>query len=139
MQIFVRLKSPGKRSDVLSRTPYEIPDDTRTLRALLTALVASETAAYRARQSDEGLLRCLAPEAIEDQAAEGRVSFGRVYSDAAPNAETAVAAAIQAWEDGLVRVFLNDEELTEPDAETEIAPGSELTILRLTFLAGRMW
>lgn len=139
MQIFVRLKSAGKRKDVLSRAPYEIPDNTCSLRQLLTAMVRAETTRYRERQTDEGLLRVLTAEAVEAQAAEGKVSFGRVYSDGVPDQEKAVADAIQAWEDGLVRVFLEDNEITELDCDANFHPGAEITILRLTFLAGRMW
>ena len=51
----------------------------------------------------------------------------------------AVANAIQCWEDGLVRVFMNDEELAELDAPLTIEAQAVFTFMRLTFLAGSIW
>jgi hypothetical protein len=47
--------------------------------------------------------------------------------------------ALQAVEDGLVRIFREDEELTELDAPLSLPEGATLTFIRLTFLTGRMW
>lgn len=45
----------------------------------------------------------------------------------------------QGVEDGLFRVFRGMDELTELDREEQFNEGDEITFIRLTMLAGRMW
>lgn len=139
MRVYINVKTPGKRRNVLEKAPFTLPDETKTLRELLTAVTQSEVLAYRNRQADEGLLHVLTSDQIHGMAAEGRVSFGRVYSNRTPDADAAVRTAIQAFEDGLVRVLVNGKECTELDADAGLSANAEITFLRLTFLAGRMW
>ena len=46
---------------------------------------------------------------------------------------------LQAFGDGLVRIFVDEEEVTELDADLSLKEGSEVVFLRLTFLTGLMW
>ncbi len=139
MRVFINVKTPGKRQNVLTKAPYQLPDETRTLRELLAAVTRAEVLAYQERQADEGLLCLLSPEKITGMAAEGKVSFGRVYSDRTPDADAAVKTTMQAFADELVRVLINGKECTELDENAGLCDGAEITFLRLTFLAGRMW
>lgn len=139
MRVYINVKTPGKRQNVLEKVQYSLPDGTKTLRELLDAMTRSEVLAYQNRQADEGLLHVLTPDQIHGMAAEGRVSFGRVYSDRTPDADAAVRTAIQAFEDGLVRVLVNGKECAELDSDAGLCADAEITFLRLTFLAGRMW
>ena len=52
---------------------------------------------------------------------------------------TAIQTAIDAVTDGLVRVFKGHAEITDLDAEIEVAEGDVFTFVRLTMLSGRMW
>lgn len=139
MRVYINVKTPGRRQNVLTKAPYQLPDETKTLRELLTAVTQAEVLAYRERQSDKSLLHLLTSDQIHGMAAEGRVSFGRVYSDNTPNVAAAVKTTIQAFEDGLVRVLVNGKECTKLDADAGLCADAEITFLRLTFLAGRMW
>ena len=139
MRVYINVKIPGKRQNVLEKVPYQVPDETKTLRELLTAVTRAEVLAYQERQADEGLLRLLSPEKISGMASEGKVSFGRVHSDRTPDANAAVNITLQAFEDGLVRVLVNGKECTKLDANAGLCEDAEITFLRLTFLAGRMW
>lgn len=51
----------------------------------------------------------------------------------------AVKNAIQCFEDGMVRVFQNETELKNLDEPVQIQEGDCFTLIRLTFLAGRLW
>lgn len=139
MQIFVRVKVVGKRKDALQSTPYSIPDGINDLRQLLTAIVNSEVDRYNKKDTDAQMIPFLTTEQIDDQAVAGKVSFGTIFSDKKANKQKAVENAIQCWQDGLVRVFMNDTELTELNAPLSIPENAEFTFIRLTFLAGRMW
>ena len=138
MRIYINMKQAGSRRNVLAKKPYEIPDDISSLQELLEALVRSEVQAYRERQENGEVLQMLGTEEIQAQAETGKVSFGRIYSDQKIDEEKAVNNAWQAYLDGLVRVFQND---TEVHADTPLAlqEGDTLTLIRLTFLSGRMW
>ena len=78
-------------------------------------------------------------EAFADMEELGKFAFGVHDNTNRINSKEAAETAIQAVEDGLVRVFLEQEELTNPDAPLEIPEGAALTFVRLTMLSGRMW
>lgn len=139
MDIYVRVKAIGKRKDILAPTPYTIPDGICSLRQLLTAVVQKEAAQYNNKEAEAQLIPFLTQQELEDQAKIGKVSFGTIYSDKKADPGKAVTNAIQCWEDGLVRVFMNEEELTDLDAPLTIEAQSVLTFIRLTFLAGSIW
>lgn len=139
MEIRVRIKSPGKRRDVLAPVSYSIPDDVGTLRELLTAITQQEVDRYNRKEPGVQVVPYLTSQEVDDQARAGKVSFGRLWSDRKANPRKAVDNVLQCWADGLVRVFMDGVELTELDAPLVIAPGSTFTFVRLTFLAGRMW
>lgn len=138
MQIFVRVKTPGKRKDVLTSVPRELPP-VSSLRELLTVLVRQEVESVNRRDTEAQLTAWLTSEQIDAEAETGKVGFGRLWSDRKAEPEKAVANAMQCFEDGIVRVFMGDTELTEPDAPLSVPEGAEFTFIRLTFLAGRMW
>lgn len=138
MQIFVRVKTPGKRKDVLAPVPREIPP-VGSLRELITVLVRQEAESFNRRGTGVQLTAWLTPEQIDAAADTGKVGFGRLWSDRKADPSAAVTNALQCLEDGLVRVFMDGRELTEPDAPLSVPEGAEFTFIRLTFLAGRMW
>ena len=139
MQVYVRIKAVGKRRDVLEPTPYIIPDGAASLRQLLTAVASAEVDRYNTQRTQPRLLPCLTEEQIDAQAAVGKVSFSDVFSDKEADKAKAVQTVLQAWEDGLVRVFMDDAELTGLDTPLNIQAGAVFTFIRLAFLAGRMW
>ena len=139
MEIYARVKAIGKRRDILAPTPYPLPDEIRSLRMFLTAVVQKEVALYNSKEADGQPLVLLTPQQLDDLAESGKVGFGRVWSDQKADPAKAIANAIQCWEDGLVRVFMDDEELTQLDAPLVIPDGAVFTFIRLTFLAGSMW
>lgn len=139
MQVYVRVKALGKRKDVLPLKPYELPDGIGSLRELLTAFVESEVERYNSKEPELPLLSCLTVEEIEARSETGKVSFGRLWSDKKADKTKAAQTAIQAFTDGLVRVLMDEAELTELDEPLIVHGGAVFTFVRLTFLAGRMW
>lgn len=139
MQIYINMKTAGSRRHPLAKILYEIPDDVSTVEELLKSLVEIEVERYNQRNADSILIKYLTETQIEEQAETGKVGFGRVYSDKKPDLEKAVENALQCYQDGLVRVFRNEHELERPKETVYFESGDEITIIRLTFLAGRMW
>lgn len=139
MQVYVRIKAVGKRKDVLEPSAYTIPDRITSLRQLLTAVVETEVDRYNQKGTEAQLIPFLTAQQIEDRAFAGKISFGAIYSDRKADKQKAVDNAIQCWQDGLVRVFVDEVEVTELDGMLSIRENAVLTFIRLTFLAGRMW
>ena len=139
MQIYINMKIAGARKPALAKTPYEIPDSVSSVKELLESLVKIEVERYNQKNADDTLIKYLTESQIEDQAATGKVGFGRVYSDKKANLKKAVENAVQCYQDGLVRVFRNDEELEQLEETVHFEAGDVITLIRLTFLAGRMW
>lgn len=139
MKINVRMKMLGKRRPILGEVPIEINGTVKTLRELLTELVRIEAERYNKKGVDVQLIPFLSKEEIEEQAAAGKVGFGRIYSDKKADVPKAIENAITCFEDGLVRVFCGERELEELDGEIQLKEGDVLTFIRLTFLTGRLW
>ncbi len=139
MQIFIRIKAAGKKKDVLQLTPYEINDSISTLRELLKDIVITEVNKYNNKSNDTVLTAFISQEQIDDLSLTGKVSFGDVFNDKKAEKNAAINNAIQCFEDGIVRVFMDERELTELDAPLTIKENEVFTFIRLAFLAGRMW
>lgn len=139
MQIYINMKTAGSRKLALAKTPYEIPDSVSSVKELLESLVKIEVERYNQKNEDDTLIKYLTETQIEEQATTGKVSFGRAYSDKKADPGKAVENALQCYQDGLVRVFRNEQELEQLEEAVHFEPGDEITLIRLTFLAGRMW
>ena len=69
----------------------------------------------------------------------GKIAFGINYGGKEQELEPAVNNAIQAFEDGLYRIFQGENELEGLDTVIDINDNDALTFIRLTMLTGRMW
>ncbi len=138
MKIYIRMKAAGKRRPILDNVPYELPEGITTLREFLTELVRQEVEKYNSKGTDVQTISFLTKEEVEERAEAGKVGFGRIYSDKKADAGRAVENALQCYEDGLIRVFQNEEEREHLDEKIEICEEDCFTLIRLTFLAGRM-
>lgn len=155
MRLFVERKSLGKTRGVAKMT-YELdeqPGGLGTLRELIVALVRREVAEFEA-----AFIPPVAADNTHDHAPDispslpqrkytevelaellesGKISFGYTYNNQKVDLEQAISVALQAVEDGLVRVFINDEEVSGLDTRMRLKDGDQLTLLRLTFLTGQ--
>ena len=139
IKIFVKTKSIGKRKPPMENIPYTLSEQVNTLRQLIQALVRQEVSTYNKKGLENMLIPFLTEDQIKNQETAGKVGFGRLYSDKKADPDRAIEVAIQGFEDGLFKVLLEEKELTELDAPIHIHEGANLTFIRLTFLAGRMW
>lgn len=132
----------GKKSSLIPDWSVPLPPEARggseplTLRLLLTRIVRSEVQAFRERQERRRLLQVLTAEQIEEGALRGKVDAGGRDLDQPVDEETAVAAALQAFQDGLYLVFLDDVEQRDLDSPVHVKEDSRVTFVRLTMLAG---
>ena len=110
MHLYINMKQLGKRKNMVDKVAFFYEKAPESLRELIGETVKICVANYIDRM-DKG---------------EAELS-------------KAIETAVQGFEDGLFRVFLGDRELENLDEKVEFAEGNEITFIRLTMLAGRMW
>ncbi len=135
-------RAVGRRKPLLPdwQVPWP-PDDAAggeslTLRDLITRVVHAEVRAFEQRQEHRKLARILTEREITAGLDKGRADPGGRDLHQKVNAEEAVAAALQAFEDGIYLVFLDEEEQRDLDKQVFVRPDSKLTFVRLAMLAG---
>ena len=137
MEILVNIKQLGAKRDKIKAVPFFLDGHPQTVRELIAAAVRTCVSAYEKR--GEIGEHPLTPEQIAQMEEIGKISFGVHYNDAKIDTEKAIADAMLAYEDGLVRIFIGTQQLGEADSAVDLHEHDEVTFLRLTFLAGRMW
>ena len=110
--------------------------DHLTLRELITRIVLDEVTAFKERQEQRRLAQVLSVAEIEESMESGKVDSGGRKLGQDVEEETAVATALQAFEDGLYLVVIDGEEHRDLDAQVYLRPDSRVTFVRLVFLAG---
>ncbi|MCA8919419.1 MAG: hypothetical protein KDB32_10100, partial [Planctomycetes bacterium] len=131
----------GGRKALFSDFGVDLPpgsgESGTTLRDLIEHIVREQVRLFRQRQQDRQFIRALTERQIQDQAAKGKVDSGA--SEVPPQEvddEAAVGTALQAFEDGLYFVILDEEQQESLDAQAYPKPDSKITFIRLTMLAG---
>lgn len=107
MKVFIQAKQIGRRKDGIACIPLELPSHLDTVYALIDNIVRQQVAQHNARPGEDDLLPYLAQEEIEDQTYTGKIAFGVDYNGRIADADEAVKCALQAYADGLFRLFIN--------------------------------
>lgn len=140
MKLSIQLKQLGKRKCTIAPTPVELSGEPpQDVRSLITAIVCWQVEEYNARPTENDLLKYLTREEIENRAETGKVGFGVNYNGSLASPEEAVNNALQSYEDGIFRLFINDQEAGTADSPLHLEEGDTLTFIRLTMLSGRLW
>lgn len=139
IQIYVALKHMGNIAKKVKEYPFVLGKTPRTFRELIEESVKSCIDAYRARANNSKDPAPPTDEQFDGMREIGKFAFGVHYNENEIDEEKAIGTAIDAVTDGLVRVFKGNDEITDLDAEIEIAEGDVFTFVRLTMLSGRMW
>lgn len=107
-----------------------------TLHDLISCIVRAEVEGFRKRQEDRKMTHALTARQIGDGAAKGKITSGGIDLNQTVDEEFAVESALQAFEDGLFLVIVDDTQERDLDREVYLRPDSKVTFLRLTMLAG---
>lgn len=139
MVVKVNVKQIGKRKSVVDGVPFTYETVPETVQALITETVKICLKAYKKRAEDKDTTKVLDKDTIEELAGVGKIAFGISYGEKVPDEREAVDTAVTAFQDGLYRVFLDGEELSDLQQGIVLNEDKELTFIRLTMLAGRIW
>ena len=154
MNIYVNIKKASGKTIEKKEYALNVEEAEITMGDFLALIVRSEVQKFNEEvmstkdaNPDEGyeyldkasVLKVFSKEDIEDQAASGKISFDVKYNRKLQDEEDAINNAIQCFKDGVVAVFIGDTRYEEINDKVTIKEGTEVTFVRLTFLAGRMW
>ena len=139
MKIYVNIKQIGKRKNKIDKKEYEIKGKIETVKDLLIEFVTINVKEFNEGLTENDVVPYLTDERINDLSDAGKISFGVDYNGREQDLEKAIENALQSYEDGIYRVFVNDEEIGEINNKLDLQENDELTFVRLTMLAGRMW
>lgn len=139
MQVFINVKQLGKRKQAINKIPLELDPVPVSTSELITAVVLQQVKEYNDRLAESELLKYLTSEQISDKAEVGKIGFDVNYNGKTAKESDAVMNALQSFEDGIFRVFVGETELETLSQTIQLKEKNELTFVRLTFLAGRMW
>jgi len=112
-----------------------LPPGPASAQQIIEAAVGAEVAAYEARAEEAGLLQVLSEKWLLSDLDRGAVRMGDVTPAGSVNLAAAVRAALLAFDDGIFKVFVGDQEV-EGSALIDLADGAAVLFLRLVPLAG---
>jgi hypothetical protein len=142
VSIVVEGKVVGQKRPLFTDWRVDLPplDENRgdhlRLRDLITSIVIKEVEAFRLRQEERKLARVMSRQQIEQGVTGGKVDPGEHDLQQEVNVDEAIAVALQAFEDGLYFVFIDDIQQTHLDSEVFLNTSSKVMFLRLTALVG---
>ncbi len=138
-QIAISIKMLGKKRPVLENVSIQLPDelsDSTTLSQLIELIVRQQVAHFNQNREGDNVLRYLDSSQIQAMKERGKIDFGSVYNTQKADVEKAVQDALQAFEDGLYFVFIDNEKIESVGEQIELKPNAKLLFLRLVALTG---
>ncbi|MEM7375186.1 MAG: hypothetical protein AAF587_41715 [Bacteroidota bacterium] len=142
MQLSFSVKQLGKKRPFIRQQHLEIAGEYHqaySLHSILTHIVKQQVQQFNKGREEKNLLSFLKADQIQEQATQGKVALGALSHTPQADSDQAVEAVLQAFEDGIIAVFLDDQQLKRLDEIVQLTPDSLFTFLRLTFLAGSYW
>jgi len=103
---------------------------------LIARIVREQVRMFGERQAQRRLVNALTEYEISEAAGRGKVDMGGRADDTDVDSDTAVATALQAFQDGLYFVFVDDLHIDDLDVPVRLRLESRVTFLRLVALAG---
>lgn len=136
-------KAIGQRRPLFADWSIPIPPEANdgdgglTLRDLIARIVREEVKAFKQRQHDRQFIRALTAREIEAGVEKGKIEMGgSEVGIQEVDDDQAVGAALQAFEDGLYLVVIDEAEQKSLDQQVFLQPDSRITFVRLTMLTG---
>ncbi|MCR5104869.1 MAG: hypothetical protein K6B68_10515 [Eubacterium sp.] len=144
MRLQINIKNMGKKGRRIKPVSFEYEKCPETAEELIEDTVRTMVELFIERQklSQSGAVPDpISEENIKSMAEIGKIAFGYIYNDKEPDIDKAIDTALLAFEDGMVRLFINgvEAEYKEEGTPISLREGDEVTFVRLAMLAGRMW
>lgn len=139
MQIQFSVKQLGKKRPFIDATSIEVVGkhgEPCLLKDLLERIVVQQVTTFNEKTNEKTLFTFFQEHEIATEAETGKVRFGAIYNDNQANMEKAIETVLLAFQDGLIAVFVDDEQLEALACPIILQETSLVTFVRLTFLVG---
>lgn len=137
MVIYVNLKKIGGRNKKIEKKEFYLENTPKTTRELITEVVKTSVKNYV--EEKEKLIDYLELKEIKDKVQAGKVANNSDFDDRLPDLQNAIENALLSFEDEIVRIFVEDEELKNLDEKVDLKENSNITFIKMTMLSGGMW
>jgi len=133
MKVYIVVKAVGKTRG-FDKIEVELEDIHKdSVASLISFFVNREISRYESNE-----FKILSQEDINQMVDSGKISFGFKYREHNKiDRDEAVDIALQAFDDELFVMFVNDEQIESQDDKLSIRDGDEISFVRLTMLSGR--
>ncbi len=140
MNIKVNIKQLGKKKAGIAEADFSLEHAPATVRGLICEAVHTCVSEYneRVRKGENGE-KPLSETEIGEMGEIGKIAFGINYGGRKQDERKALENALQAYEDGIFRVFIGENEAGALDDAVTLDEGDSVTFIRLAMLSGRMW
>ncbi|GAA0178924.1 hypothetical protein SH2C18_18920 [Clostridium sediminicola] len=139
MRVYASVKQLGKKNNFITKQEIEINDDIYTLKDFITHIVLDNVNKYNEKQRENQILDYLSDKVIVENSKVGKINFGFCYNEKKAKQKQAIETALLAFNDGIYRVFINDEEIEDIEESIYLKEDDNITFVRLVMLAGRLW
>ena len=136
--IYIKIKSIAKRKSVVAGIPFIVDGDIATSDGLVEHIVRQMVREYNLGATDKSLLPYLTDDEIANRERAGKIGFDERKNENNQDEDGAVENALLCFSDGIFRMFVNEEEVFMGQ-DVKLCEGDEITFVRLTMLAGRLW
>jgi hypothetical protein len=134
-QLTLSFKVVGKKKNQFEYLTQPLSDEQLTLRALITQVIEEQVKQYNAQVSEPEALRFLTTQQIEESASTGKIQTEK-KDRTEVSLEEATQTALQAFLDGLYKVFIGESEVTTLEHVISIQDNTPVMFLKLTLLTG---
>ncbi|WP_285820053.1 hypothetical protein [Bacteroides acidifaciens] len=139
MRVYVQVKQLGNRKCSIEKIPVDFPVPPVDVQELIEAIVSWQVCEYNERLQQSEVLKYLTQEEVENKATSGKVGFAVNYNGKPAAEVEAITNALQSYEDGIFRIFIDDAEVEDLSSPILLEEDSTLTFIRLAMLSGRLW
>lgn len=141
MELTIKVKQPGSKHALIDNKIISVEDigNFPIAEKLIIAIVQHQVGEYNNKPKEKNLLPFLSDAETTEQIRNGKVSFGSIYNENNADASKATSTALQAFEDGMFALFIDDDEVINLSQAITLNPNTIITFIRLTFLAGSYW
>jgi hypothetical protein len=138
MILYLKIKALSKRKPLVESVPFVIDEPVSTSNKLIEYIVRRNVDEYNKKAVDTPLFEYLSADELLDGAETGKIGFKDRKNEIFQDADKAVENALTSFNDGIFKLFINDTEIGY-DEPVQLKEGDEVTFIRLTMLAGRLW
>lgn len=139
MKVYVTVKQVGSRKNYITKDEMELDYKPLNLRELIDIIITKNVNEFNEKTKQERLVEYLTEEDINSKIKFGKISFGKYNNTSLQNLEKALEIAYLAYEDGIYKVFIGENEANSLDEKLELEENESITFIKLTMLCGRMW